>query len=64
MQVIFIEEILNPRFKIQLNYIFSICQSIGSIPSAFKYSLVLEKGLLPKNPRDAESGLGCTDFII
>ena len=36
----------------------SICQSIGSIPWLSRNSFVLLKGLLPKNPRNADSGLG------
>ena len=30
----------------------------------FKNSFVLENGLLPKNPLEAERGLGWTDCII
>ena len=40
------------------SYIFSICQSIGSAPFAFKNSLALLKCLQPKKPLYAESGLG------
>ena len=40
-------------------YIFSICQSIGSTPFACKNSFALLKCLHPKNPRYADSGLGC-----
>ena len=36
----------------------SICQSIGSTPFALRKSFVWLKGLLPKNPRNADSGLG------
>src|SRR5699024_7584985 len=42
----------------------AIYQSTGCWPDAFKKSFALEKGLLPKKPRYAESGLGCTDLII
>ena len=42
----------------------SICQSISCLLILFKNSLVLEKGLLPKNPLVAERGLGCTDCIM
>lgn len=45
-------------------YIFSICQSIGSLPIETRNLLALEKGLLVKNPLYAESGLGWADFII
>lgn len=45
-------------------YIFSICQSIGSLPIEARNLLALEKGLLVKNPLYAESGLGWADFII
>ena len=36
-------------------------QSIGFIPLAIKNSLVLENGLLPKNPLYAENGDGWAD---
>ena len=45
-------------------YRFSICQSIGVFPMEHKKLFDLEKGLLPKNPRIADSGLGCGDFMI
>ena len=40
-------------------YIFSICQSIGSTPLAFKNSLHWLKCLHPKKPLYADNGLGC-----
>ena len=40
-------------------YNSSICQSIGVTPCASRNLLVWLNGLLPKNPRYAESGLGC-----
>ena len=43
---------------------FSICQSIGFWLVDIKNSFVLENGLLPKKPLEAESGLGWTDLII
>ena len=49
----------NPFF-----YIFSICQSIGSLLTEIKKLLILENGLLPKNPLDADSGLGWTEVRI
>lgn len=45
-------------------YIFSICQSIGSLPMETRKLFALEKGLLPKKPLLADRGLGWTDFII
>ena len=45
-------------------YRFSICQSIGSSPFFSRNALVLEKGLLPKNPRKADRGLGWGDSRI
>ena len=39
--------------------IFSICQSIGSTPLAFKNSLHWLKCLQPKKPLYADNGLGC-----
>ena len=41
----------------------SICQSIGLLPIELKKSFVLENGLVPKNPLDADNGLGCTEVI-
>jgi hypothetical protein len=35
-------------------------QSIGSLPASTSARLIVEKGLLPKNPLRAESGEGCT----
>jgi len=40
----------------------SICQSIGSIEFFFKYALVWEKCLFPKNPLCADNPEGCADF--
>ena len=34
------------------------CQSIGVLLFLIKYSLVFEKGLLPKKPREADRGDG------
>ena len=39
--------------------IFSICQSMGASPFFSRNSLVWLKCLHPKNPLDADSGLGC-----
>ena len=39
-------------------------QSMGLRPAASSAALALEKGLLPKNPRCAESGDGCGDSMI
>src|SRR5262245_48403787 len=39
-------------------------QSISACPSWRKPALILETGLLPKNPLWAESGDGCTDWMI
>jgi hypothetical protein len=39
-------------------------QFIGTCPEEINIWLHLEKGLLPKNPRYAESGLGWTDSIL
>lgn len=38
---------------------FFICQSMGDFTSEMSVSFVFEKWRQPKNPRDAESGLGC-----
>ena len=46
-----------------LLYIFSICQSTGIRPCSVKNELVLLTGLLPKNPLDADSGLGWLSLI-
>lgn len=45
-------------------YKSGICQSIGSCPCCSKIRFVLEKGLLPKKPRWADSGLGWGAFKI
>ena len=45
-------------------YIFSICQSIGSAPFAFRNSLHWLKCRQPKKPRYADNGLGCGAFKI
>ena len=36
-------------------------QSIGVLPSSFKQVLIVENGLLPKKPLEAERGDGCAD---
>ena len=41
-----------------------IVQFIALRPFLTRYSLVLEKGRLPKNPRYADSGLGCGEVMI
>ena len=41
---------------------FSICQSISDTPCSLRNALAFEKGLLPKKPLYAESGLGCGAF--
>ena len=38
---------------------FYNCQLIGVFPIDIKISFVLEKGLQPKKPREADSGDGC-----
>ena len=45
-------------------YMFSICQSIGALLTETRNLLILEKGLLPKNPLDADKGLGWADDKI
>ena len=45
-------------------YMFSICQSIGALLTEIRNLLILEKGLLPKNPLDADKGLGWVDDKI
>ena len=42
-------------------YKSGICQSISGLPAAASAALILEKGRLPKNPFEAESGEGCAD---
>ena len=60
--VVFPDSGLSRSVSHQVPATFSICQSMGSIPFSSRYRLVFEKGLLPKNPRYADKGLGCGDF--
>ena len=45
-------------FLLSIPHTFSICQSMGARPWASRKAFVLLKGLLPKNPREADRGLG------
>src|SRR5690606_39071246 len=38
------------------------CQLIGGCPCAIKYSLIRKNWWLPKNPRWADNGDGCTEL--
>lgn len=56
--------------KIFFYFLFSICQSTGSIPFAFRNLFARLNGRLPKNPLYADSGLGwgaskirCLEFV-
>lgn len=45
-------------------YTFSICQSTGCMPCSSRKAFAWLKCLHPKNPRYADSGLGCGAFKI
>ena len=53
-----------PDDMAKINHRLGICQFIGFSPTASKKAFTLENGLLPKNPLNADNGLGCADSTM